>query len=168
MTQPQQKPSRSSDDTIQRALLRAYVNQNYEKYQSLWDKAASRPTKPSWNWAAFFLSLGWLAYRKMYALSALWIGLLLLELIASIVFGYSERYSNAFGLGLAFAAGQVGNMLYERHANKQVDQVKLALPPSHWISALRIQGGASWAAGIAAWVIYLLLWLLVALVAEKL
>lgn len=167
MTQPQQTPSRSRDDTIQRALLRAYVNQNYEKYQSLWDKAASRPSKQSWNWAAFFLSLGWLAYRKMYALSAVWIALLLLELIASMVFGYAERYSNAFGLGLAFATGQVGNMLYERHANKQVDQVKAALPSSHWVSSLRSQGGASWAAGIAAWVIYLLLLLLVSLVAEK-
>jgi len=168
MTQPQHKPSRTRDDAIHRALLRAYVNQNYEKFQTFWDNAASRPSKQSWNWAAFFLSLGWLAYRKMYALSALWIGLLLLELVASMVFGYSERYSNAFGLGLAFAAGQVGNMLYERHANKQVDQVKAALPSSRWVSSLRTRGGASWAAGIAAWVIYLLLWLLVTLVAEKL
>ncbi|WP_313331275.1 DUF2628 domain-containing protein [Comamonas sp.] len=168
MTQQQQTTSPGRDDTIRRALLRAYVNKNYEKYQSLWNKAASRPTKQSWNWAAFFLSLGWLAYRKMYGLSALWIGLLLLELVASMVFGYSERYSNAFGLGLAFAAGQVGNLLYERQANKQVDQVKASLPSTHWVSTLRTQGGVSWAAGAAAWVIYLLLWLLVSLVAQKL
>ena len=166
MTTPQENPTEHTrDQKIQRALLRAYVNKNYDKYQSMWDMAETRSSKQTWNWAAFVFSLGWLAYRKMYLLSAIWIALILLEVVASMVVGYAERYSNIFTMALAVDTGQVGNALYALHANKQVDQVKAALPSSHWVSTLRVKGGVNWWAGIGAFVICILLLFFVALVA---
>lgn len=147
----------SRDDKIQRALLRAFVDKNYEKYQKKWDKAASKKSKQSWNWAAFIFSLGWFAYRKMYVSATIWISLIILETVASMVFGYPEKYSRLFTLGLAFAAGQVGNTIYGEHAKKQIARVKESLPSSDWVSALRSKGGTSWLAGIGAFIACLVL-----------
>ena len=178
MTTPQvtQNPSAASstsadplrDQKIQRALLRAYVDKNYEKYQRMWDKAEAKTSKQSWNWAAFFLSFSWFAYRKMYVPAAIWIALIVGESIASMVFGYADRYSSIISLSIAVAAGQVGNLLYAQHANKQVDHVKVTLPSSHWVSNLRSKGGVSWIAGIGAFVVLIVLLVLVMALGGKL
>ncbi|MBF5004757.1 DUF2628 domain-containing protein [Diaphorobacter caeni] len=170
---PSSAPTSTSADPlreqkIQRALLRAYVDKNYEKYQRMWDKAETKKSRQSWNWAAFFLSFSWFAYRKMYVPAAIWIALIVGETIASMVFGYAERYSSVFSLGLAFGAGQVGNTVYALHSNKQVDQVKAALPSSHWVSNLRSKGGVSWLAGIGAFVILIVLLITVMALGGKL
>ncbi len=149
--------ARSRDEKIQRALLRAYVGKNYEKYQRSWDKAQTRKSRQSWNWAAFFFSFGWFAYRKMYVPAAIWIALIVGETSASMVFGYAERYSGMFSMGLAFGAGQVGNGVYALHAQKWVDQVKSTLPSGQWVSTLRDKGGVGWVAGIGGFVIFLVL-----------
>lgn len=165
---PAQAVDPSREQTIQRALLRAYVHKNYEKYQRMWDKAKSSRTKQSWNWAAFFLSFAWFAYRKMYVVSAVWIALILAETIASMVFSYPERYSSIFSLALAFGAGHAGNTIYVEHANRQVNQVKATLPSSHWVRYLRSKGGVSWSAGMGAFVLLIAMLLLVSALGGKL
>ncbi|MEG1203140.1 MAG: hypothetical protein RSD82_13335, partial [Comamonas sp.] len=106
--------------------------------------------------------------RKMYVVSAVWIALIIAEMIASMVFAYPERYSSIFSLALAFGAGQVGNTIYAEHANRHVNQVKATLPSSHWVRYLRSKGGISWWAGIGAFVILIALLLLVSVLGGEL
>ena len=54
----------------------AYVGPNAERFRAAWEKSRDQGVAGkaglvrSWNWAAFFLSFGWWAYRKQWLVAA--------------------------------------------------------------------------------------------------
>ncbi|THJ30908.1 DUF2628 domain-containing protein [Lampropedia aestuarii] len=156
--------SEEKEERARQALMRAYVGQKYDKYQQLWAKSETRTSKQSWNWAAFFLSVLWLAYRKMYGYAALWVGLIVLEAIASYAIGYDESYSTIFSIVLTVIAGQLGNTMYLSHVNGKIKHIRSTQPHTHWISMLTKSGGTSWGAaiGVAVLIIALLFGVVIA------
>jgi hypothetical protein len=93
-------------------LARQLIGKNAEHYLRKWEafletnafgpRAVAK--QKSWNWSAFFMPYGWLIYRKMYGLSALVIGGVLLSqffgpLAIAVGFGASiivALYANAW------------------------------------------------------------------------
>ena len=68
----------------------------------------------TWNWAAFFFSYIWFAYRKMYA----WAGLILL---IGFSVGTFLFFITPFWL---IALGVTANFLYFRHARRRILEAK--------------------------------------------
>lgn len=76
----------------------------------------------SWNWGAFFLGAFWLAYRKMYLFTLLYI-----VIIAAIYSIVPSGYVTGIAVTIitAIILGAFGNKLYLTHAENKIKRGKL-------------------------------------------
>lgn len=128
----------------------AFVGNNFDFYQRKWAIADKSAGKQSWNWAAFFLGLGWMAYRKMYLYSAIYIGGILLLTLMEYVLGLSEKMSLVMSFAIAVAVGFHGNHLYQLHAREKVRAIVSTVVPDRVGAELARQGGTNVGIGIAS------------------
>lgn len=100
--------------------LPAFIGPNAGYYQERWRRGFARKQTlarmtmmVSWNWAAFFLSIPWMLWRRMYGMAAVLFIAVLVVQVLEIVTGRSYN-----GLLLAFAlmTGIYGNGWYFQHA----------------------------------------------------
>jgi hypothetical protein len=104
-------------DPVQRSIVpvdsaKTFVGPNGTYYDERWRWMEWRGLNRSWNWAAALTFGGWLAYRRFYALSALylgWLGLLLLLMLG----GAPWRLVAVLALIVAALVGFYGNTLYQ-------------------------------------------------------
>lgn len=91
----------------------------------------------SWNWPAFFATLAWLAFRRLWREALLFVGLsvtlaLLLFGLATLVWGASTEELWAllglYSLTLCVGPALWANALYYRHCNRQVALALAAAP----------------------------------------
>jgi hypothetical protein len=122
--------------TVREELLRLFVGTNYEYYARKWRKAEQRKSKRSWNWAAWFFTLGWMAYRRMYRYCWIFIGIILVEQVFELAFGVPATVSNAVNLGIAGTYGWCGNSWYKRHCEKKLKEIA---PSGMAVEAARIE-----------------------------
>ncbi|MBY0510170.1 MAG: DUF2628 domain-containing protein [Rhodospirillaceae bacterium] len=117
-----------------------FIGKNAAYYQGAWTQAAlkagslstllqlNRPAAirnrtAGWNWAAFFFSIGWLIYRKMYV----WAFALL-----AAVFGigaieeFTGKDLRPVYLTMFVMAGYYGNAWYLGHTHKRVTDIQKA------------------------------------------
>ncbi len=118
-TRPRARPSAPGPND----WPRLFVGENYRYYAGKWEVEASKRT---WNWAAFFLGLGWLAYRKMYLYSWILVGLMVLETLCEIVFDFPGYLSRAVNIGIAVACGSQANHWYKLHVEKKLREIASA------------------------------------------
>ncbi|MBH0169132.1 DUF2628 domain-containing protein [Fictibacillus sp. 18YEL24] len=99
----------------------------------------------SWNWAAFFLPLFWLGYRKMLKpVVYILLGFIAIDIIVLFMSIDGAAISRGLGYGLAGALGITGNMFYRKHAEKQVQEVnQLSISEEEKMHELRKRGGTS-------------------------
>ncbi|WP_416729836.1 DUF2628 domain-containing protein [Fictibacillus sp. JL2B1089] len=99
----------------------------------------------SFNWAAFFLTLLWLGYRKMYtpillvlaAFFAIDIIFLLMEIEGTLI-------NRSLGAALSGWLGIGGNLLYKKHAQKQISMIEQgSISDKEKIHEIRKRGGTS-------------------------
>jgi hypothetical protein len=146
-------------------LLRLFVGTNYEYYARKWKQAETKRSKRSWNWAAFFLGLGWMAYRRMYKYSWIFIGIIFAEEVFELAFAFPAAVSNAVNIAIAFTYGWHGNSWYKLYCEKKIREIA---PNGMAIESARIevvrQGGTNIRAAIGFVLVgFILLILLVAL-----
>jgi hypothetical protein len=126
-------------------------------YPKKWEVMRLKGSINSWNWAAFFLSLFWLAYRKMYMFSAILVGVIVIESLAEYVVGVPDRFSNVVGVIVSVVCSMQGNYWYKRLVERTVrDVMAQKRPVEETIAELARRGGTS---------VFATLGLLVALVA---
>lgn len=118
-----------------------FIGRNYDFYAAKWAIANAKHSPTSWNWAAFFLGVGWMAYRKMYKFSFIFIALLCAETIAEYMFKVPAGISAAVNLGVAMTFGLLGNSWYQQHVRQKVDAISRTLPPQLVATELGRQGG---------------------------
>ncbi|MGK2882406.1 MAG: DUF2628 domain-containing protein [Mycobacterium sp.] len=114
-------------DAEQRYLA-AFAGPNAAYYLRKWAPFQLRQTKRAgFNWAAFFLSAPWLAYRKMYREAAvLWgviIVLLLLDDVVAIAFSAST-WTDIVSLAVSLVCGVYGNRWYLNHSEVAVARAR--------------------------------------------
>ncbi|MBN3553962.1 DUF2628 domain-containing protein [Fictibacillus nanhaiensis] len=99
----------------------------------------------SFNWAAFFLTLLWLGYRKMYKPIFLVLAAFLFIDIFFVVAGIEGTVINrSLGAGLSGWLGVGGNLLYKKHAQKQISIIdQRSLSDKERIHEIHKRGGTS-------------------------
>jgi len=98
--------------------LRAAIGPRADYYLRRWREMDAAGKSLSWNWAACFANMFWLAYRKM------WLALVGF-IIANIAVGAIgaaipalNRYTLVMMVLLTFVTGSWGNLLYRRQIEK--------------------------------------------------
>lgn len=123
--------------------LADFVGYHYHYYKDKWQMHDQPEKAISWNWAAFFLGIFWLGYRKMYQPIIIILGIYLAFDFLEIVTNYHPAASMLVKVVpyAAFALlGMYGNALYYRHARKQINKI-LPYDPDHQL--LSRKGGTS-------------------------
>ena len=104
---------------LDESLLGAFVGADKRDYYlKKWKKSGQ-----TWNWAAFFLSIFWLGYRKMYMYLFIILGLYLLFDLFVVFSGVNVGEDNTITITVAVICGFLGNYLYLQHANKEIQKV---------------------------------------------
>ena len=121
---------------VEENFVPLFIGNNKEYYLTKWQRAEEGSRKYSWNWAAFFLGIGWMAYRKMYKNA--WLVLLGLTLLRACEIGFQlpDNRMLVVWSALPFAWGLWANYMYKQHVDRKVEQI-LATTPS--ADAARLQ-----------------------------
>jgi hypothetical protein len=147
-------------------LLRLFVGTNYGYYAKMW-KPEEQPLEPlwtppsdpkdSWNWAALFLGPTWMAYRKMYVYSLMFIAAAVVVAICAQAFD-SRLFSAVISFAIAGLCGYQGNHWYKLHAEKKLREIA---PSGASDEAVRLrlvkEGGTNKGAAAAVFAVALLL-----------
>ena len=145
--------------------LEAFVGAKAYYYLAKW-----APVRRGWggsagfNWAAFLLSGLWLPYRKMYKVTFIFFGIIILEsILEDVLFlgilGQAETplaLDNAIGLLAAAICGAFGNRWYLSHARRVVSQVSATgLQGDALLYTLAQRGGTSLLASVGMFVLFI-------------
>jgi len=127
-------------------MLRAYVGPNADHYIARWQAMAATGSPRSWNWAAFLLSMFWLAYRKMWQTLGLFVGGFVLLQLMAIMAPQLGMLANGASLGLAAWCGWMGNGLYRKHVEQAVAAAQSTYPdPSRGSPPCACRAESRWA-----------------------
>ena len=130
-----------------------FVGLNFSTYRAKWQKSfekkgsIKRVGAWSWNWAAFFLGVPWLFYRKLYIWGVVW---MVCILVAALVEEWPGSHYRGLASGVQIILGPAGNALYFRHAFRKFETARSMRDKSAADTFLKRSGGTSWGQGIAA------------------
>ena len=132
------------------APLQAFIQTRSYYYLPKWealDPTLGRVASRTFNWAAFFLTVFWMAYRKMYLYLVVWIAFLLVfYLILEVLFSVSTSVTNGANIAMMYFFGRYGSSLYRKHVERKLRQIKTTMTSEYWAQAFRDKGGTSlWA-----------------------
>jgi hypothetical protein len=133
--------------------IRAFVGPRAGYYLKKWQASlVGAETGTGFNWAAFLIAGLWLPYRKLYRITFVFYGIILLESILEevlfvLVLGKPET-PRGLGLLIGLLAGIVcgafGNPWYLSHTRKVISEVQsLGLPEDAHLETLCRRGGTS-------------------------
>jgi hypothetical protein len=151
-------------DNLTEPEVRAFVGPRAGYYLNKW-RAALHGTGSvtGFNWAGLLLAGIWLPYRKMYAITAIFLGIILLEtILEEVVFvgilGKPEAPAPlSYGIGIAagIICGAFGNRWYLSHARKAIAAVRSeGLSEDLHLQTLARRGGTSLAASLGIFVLF--------------
>lgn len=141
-----------SQSWLERELYEAAIGpSNTHYYLSRFERFASGGGRTSWNWPAFFISLLWLLYRKMWAHAALYLFVpSVLAVVLAVVFG------SLFGgpgvllawflqiVAMYVVVPMYANAWYFRTVSRRVERVHASgADRNRQLRTLYIEGGTS-------------------------
>ncbi|KGP71578.1 DUF2628 domain-containing protein [Pontibacillus yanchengensis] len=141
--QSEEEEPKDGEMTEQQALL-YFVGDNSDIYRDRWGLDKGYVRTVSINFAALFLSLMWVSYRKMYTPLLVIVGIFFV--LDAIVYGVGEGliyYDNLIGLGTALGLGLFGNVLYYKEAKRKIAKLK-EKKGALYKEDLAKAGGPSW------------------------
>jgi hypothetical protein len=104
--------------------LRTFVGPRADYYLRRWQRLAQEPDKPlGFNWAAFWLGLFWLLYRKMYGVFWITVGVVTgITVLESLVSRGDppKMLDSIIALATATFLGTFGTHLYYIHARRRI------------------------------------------------
>lgn len=111
--------------------VRYFVGEKYPFYESKWKRMKEKGNTTSLNFPAFFLSIFWLGYRKMYReVAILALIFLAFDFILYLV-GYQytaqslwDPVDRSINMGVAVMMGLFGNYFYQKHTLKKVSLIR--------------------------------------------
>lgn len=90
---------------------------NTEYYLDKFYRYQSNQNFASWNWAAFFLGMFWILYRKLYKFAGILFGINLLS-----VFLIGD--STILNLVIMIGCGVYGNLVYVKDSLRKIENIK--------------------------------------------
>ena len=135
--------------TLDAEPMAVFVGPNYGFYARRWAQAERFGGMISWNWAAFFLGLFWLAYRKMYLYCGVVIALALFMTGMAQAMRIPPEQVQLWQMYIApifsMLMGFFGNWLYRLHAERKIRQITASSASNPQLTPLLLaqQGGAS-------------------------
>lgn len=152
--------------------VRAFVRKEADYYLKKWQTILEgRRQRVGFNWAAFFLTGLWLAYRKMFKVALIFYGIIL---ILPILKSFYKFYTFAFlgkpetpvaldileslvDLVAAIFCGTFGNIWYLSHTRKAINKVRRQeLKEEAYFQSLSKSGGTSWGKSLAIFILFIL------------
>ncbi len=122
-----------------------FVGEKFEYYRKKWEISDAPEKKISWNWAAFFLSIFWMGYRKMYGYVLIVNAMYLLVDLIFFLLPNSSHANNSIGIAINVVCGLWGNSMYYVFAKKRISTIKSAVKDeTARYAALQKAGGTSW------------------------
>ncbi|HWT96380.1 MAG TPA: hypothetical protein VN229_02155 [Terriglobales bacterium] len=116
--------------------LRDFIGPNAESYLRSYDLKTKRG-RAGFSWAAAFIPLPWLMYRKMYGAAG---ALLLGGLVISFLLPHMSA-----GAGIGAVFGVMGKQLYFSHADAKIKKISARqLPTEEHVAVISRAGGISW------------------------
>ncbi|MBP1969225.1 hypothetical protein J2Z83_001329 [Virgibacillus natechei] len=158
--------SDTPDDVIFEEDMRLFVGKNSAYYDRKWQKAEEK-NGVSFNFAAFFLSILWLGYRKMYTF-VFYIAILFLGIDLVLYFiGYEYEFARidpidqGINIGVAVTIGLYGNHLYKKEAEKRVQSIQnTTTTAGEKEKQLKEKGGKVWYGPILAFLIIIVVYVI--------
>lgn len=99
--------------------LSLFIQKNEKFYNKKFRKMNETGKSVSWNWAAFFMGIYWMVYRKMYFKAG---AFFILSMVAS-----STPYIGAIlNLAVLVGIGIYANALYLDHVNESIKITKIS------------------------------------------
>ena len=98
--------------------INSFVQKNQMFYQEKFEKIIKTGDKKTWNWAAFFLSIYWMLYRKMYLQAG---ALFLINIVLSAI----PYVGWILDIAVWIAVGMYSNSLYLDHIRKKLTEIKM-------------------------------------------
>jgi len=143
-------------------LVAAVIGPNAKYYLERWRQLDEKGAKTSWNWAACFLNIFWMAYRKMWMWLVLFVGANLVLAVLGSASTLWARITLFLTVGLSFVSGSLGNIWYRRQVLRLIAETA-GLERDAALARSRSRGGVSVPALVVALVIVGLLVALAAL-----
>jgi Tfp pilus assembly major pilin PilA len=120
----------ASDDELLDAAI-GPVNKSF--YRPKFDRFAAGQGSVSWNWPAFFVTIFWMLYRRMYAYALLvWLVLPIVFVIVAVIIGgisgdpgvYAGTYYLLWMVTGFVIIPMFANRLYYRHATNKIARAR--------------------------------------------
>ncbi len=154
----------SSEDSEVEELI-AFAGSKADYYLKKWTPLLQGSGRGAgFNGAAFFLSGLWIAYRKMYKVTAIFFGIILLTTLAEEVLfvgilGKEEtpaRLDRLIGLAAAVICGVYGNRWYLGHARKVISEVRAeGMHRDAFFDRIAKRGGTSFGSAFGMFFLFL-------------
>ena len=160
--------SLQADSIFENESSKIFIGKNYDYFLRKWEIAEQKKSKTSWNWAAFVFGGAWMAYRKMYIYSWIFLGVVVLEILCEYAFGFPEKFSNIINISIAVTVGLQGNSLYKQHVEKKTREIIAMNTPDQAQNELVRQGGTNIGATIGFIVALIAIAMLLALLLSPL
>ncbi|MDQ7056660.1 MAG: DUF2628 domain-containing protein [Persephonella sp.] len=141
-------------------VYRIFIGKNADYYIEKFKKFEESGGALSWNWAAFFLGLLWVFYRKMYLYGAIiLLGIFLIGALTAV--GSNPLLSIGIQLWLWIGFGAFGNYLYYTFVKKKVSYIQSqSKNEKEMIENLAKEGGTNFLAPVVFVILMMLLQIL--------
>ena len=108
-------------EQVNRDEITLFIQNNENFYKRKFKKMDETGKSVSWNWAAFFMGIYWMVYRKMYFKAG---AFLLLSMVAS----YTPYIGNILNLCVLFGIAVYANALYKDHVENSIIKLSILFP----------------------------------------
>ena len=110
-----------------------FIQRNQKFYEEKFKKMNDTGKSASWNWAAFFLGIYWMVYRKMYFKAGAFF-------ILSLVASSTPYIGGILNFAVLVGIGIYANALYMDHVDGNIEKVKTLFSDNKEVIIKKIGG----------------------------
>ena len=110
-----------------------FIQRNQKFYEEKFKKMNDTGKSASWNWAAFFLGIYWMIYRKMYFKAGAFF-------ILSLVASSTPYIGGILNFAVLVGIGIYANALYMDHVDGNIEKVKTLFSDNKEVIIKKIGG----------------------------
>lgn len=110
-----------------------FIQRNQKFYEEKFKKMNDTGKSASWNWAAFFLGIYWMVYRKMYFKAGAFF-------ILSLVASSTPYIGGILNFAVLVGIGIYANALYMDHIDGNIEKVKTLFSDNKEVIIKKIGG----------------------------